>query len=441
MAEIISVLWILMEMTCFYFFCESYLQRRPFKTYHLMLLLISTGSIYIYSKYGTNYFPSMLFTPLVYLIVSFGMYKGLLQRRIMAVTISVVTIAIVDASVMYLLSILFEISIDSITQRKYTYISAGLVSKSTSVLISWLFYRLFSKTTERQLHIRWLIMALFFPAISYMLIGVIYMNYRNESDLSGKALGVTLAVAIANIGTMYLITQIERSERRAQRAALLDQQMNIQTQSILSLEKSYCLQRSFSHDFQHHLNVISTLLEKEQYTLASQYIHKLQEQHTTRLFVVNSHHPIVDAVLNQKYQEAQGAEIDMQVRVTDLSNLCIPTERIVVVLSNLLDNAIEACKQYSGIRSINFTLIQENKLFLSIGNTSNPVNIINGKPLTTKKDKRIHGYGLLNVEKILKELNAEYVFNYQDNWFSFVAEIPDGQFVCEDTLRASSLLS
>ena len=69
-------------------------------------------------------------------------------------------------------------------------------------------------------------------------------------------------------------------------------------------------------------------------------------------------------------------------------------------------------------------MILADKLTLSIRNTTEPVQIANGFPITTKSDKLNHGYGLQNVERLLDDLNAEYAWTYQDYWFSFVAEIP-----------------
>lgn len=342
----------------------------------------------------------------------------------MVAVMSVIFLAIVDTTIMYIWSALLQISIDEFTHREYAYISAGVVSKLSSALISWLVFRGFSKTFDQQLPIRWLVLILLFPAISYVLLVVVVLNYCSESDMSLKGLGITMIIALANIGTMYMITIVEKGEKEAQRAALLSQQMNIQTQSFLDLEKSYRAQRAISHDFISHLNALRTLLDKRQYEIADRYIRKLQEQHTTRVFVVNSHHPVVDAELNQKYQAARERDIDMLIKINDLSAIKIPTESIVVVLSNLLDNAIEACGRYSGERIIQISLVFEDKLILSIRNTTNPVFIVNGLPITTKSDKKNHGYGLLNVERILDDLKAEHVWHYQDNWFSFVAEIP-----------------
>lgn len=145
---------------------------------------------------------------------------------------------------------------------------------------------------------------------------------------------------------------------------------------------------------------------------------------TTRLFEINSHHPMIDAVLNQKYQLAKEKKIEMQVHVNDLSKVSLPTDAIVVLLSNLVDNAIEASELCSNAQIIHLSFLADSSLFLSIENTSNPVEIINGEIVSTKLPKEEHGYGLANVMRILQDLHAEYTYYYSEGWFRFVAEIP-----------------
>ena len=114
----------------------------------------------------------------------------------------------------------------------------------------------------------------------------------------------------------------------------------------------------------------------------------------------------------------------MQIRVSNLSALNISTESIVVMLSNLLDNAIDACIACSDEKRITISFICDKTIFITIDNTSNPVVFVDGKPVTTKNNSLNHGFGVDNTCKILDDLNAEYAFRYNDGFFHFVAEIP-----------------
>ena len=89
-----------------------------------------------------------------------------------------------------------------------------------------------------------------------------------------------------------------------------------------------------------------------------------------------------------------------------------------------MDNALEACMRRADNRRIECRIEADIHLFISIRNTSLPVKIINNRIETSKMPKSDHGFGLPNICRILDSLEAEYAFNYSDDWFHFVAEIP-----------------
>lgn len=204
---------------------------------------------------------------------------------------------------------------------------------------------------------------------------------------------------------------------------LLRQYMEMQQESMGVLEQSYRMQRKSTHEFEHHLQVLRELLEQEQVETARDYLNRLKKDRSIHVMSVSSNHPVVDAILNQKYQTAQESEIKMQIQVNDLSALDIPSDCLTVVLTNLLDNSIEACRRISGHREIICSILQEDGLYISIRNTSDPVRIVDGRIPTSKSDSLSHGFGLMSVSHALDQLNAEYTFGYEEGWFQFAAEI------------------
>ena len=55
---------------------------------------------------------------------------------------------------------------------------------------------------------------------------------------------------------------------------------------------------------------------------------------------INTNHPVINAVLNQKYYTMQQKKISVIFKVGDLHEVTMEEEEIVILLSNLLDNAI-----------------------------------------------------------------------------------------------------
>lgn len=269
-----------------------------------------------------------------------------------------------------------------------------------------------------------LFLSLLFPGLSLLLVVAEYQAFRGSSDSAGSAVLTCCVLIVANVAVLYLLRKQEKAGDPGGEVTLLHKQMELQTQSFLSLEKNYRAQRKSAHEFQHHLQTLGDLLDGGQVEAARNYVETLRKTHSTRILCVNTHHPIVDAVLNQKYQEAVERSVDVQMQVNDLSGLRLDPEALVVVLANLLDNAVEACERLQGERRIRCNILLEDTLFLSVSNTALPVKIDDNTIQSTKMPRQDHGYGLPAVCSILDGLKAEYAFDYEDGWFRFVAEIP-----------------
>ena len=235
---------------------------------------------------------------------------------------------------------------------------------------------------------------------------------------AGKALPIAL----------ILLLRISKFNFRGQGeddsdSLLLKQHMELQKESMNALEQNYRLQRKSTHEFEHHLQVLGDLLKQNEVEAARDYLDKLRKNRSMHVMSVNSRHPVVDVILNQKYQMAHENDIKVQIRVNDLSKVDIPSDSLVVVLTNLWDNAIEACRRVDGYREVFCSILYDDGLYISIRNTSNPVRINHGKIATSKNDALSHGFGLMSVCYTLDGLGAEYSYDYDEGWFSFVAEI------------------
>lgn len=268
---------------------------------------------------------------------------------------------------------------------------------------------------------------LLFPLVSLLMLFVTFDICWEQGDISLGVAVYSAVLALANVAIIYLMSLMETATRKARENALLDQQMKIQTESIHALERSYRAQRTATHEYLHQMQTIHDLLEQGKVDAARDFVSQQSGIQTTHMLKVNSHHPVVDAVLNCKYQAAQENGIIMEMQLSDLSQLTVEEHKLVVLLSNLMDNAIEACCRVEGERRIFCRIIAEETLFLAVRNSSLPVDIRDGRIETSKKSSTEHGYGLPNICRILDSLGAEYSFDYSDGYFRFVAEIPTVQ--------------
>ena len=234
----------------------------------------------------------------------------------------------------------------------------------------------------------------------------------------GKLLPLLCVLVLRRFGN-----RIQRTTPEEMDNLLLRQHMEMQQESMSALEQNYRMQRKSAHEFEHHIQVLRDLLDHGEVDAARDYLDRLKKNRSIHVMSVSSNHPVIDVILNQKYQTARENEIKMQIQVNNLSAVTVPTDSLVVVLTNLLDNAIEACRRIDGYREIFCSVLHDDGLYISIRNTSEPVQIVDGKIPTSKQNSLSHGFGLLSVTYVLDKLNAEYTFGYDEGWFHFAAEI------------------
>ncbi len=253
--------------------------------------------------------------------------------------------------------------------------------------------------------------------------------------LNGQMSALPLFVCAAFIvflqmAALLLISWMERNARLREETLSLQTQSRAQQESMEALGAAYARQRKLTHDFQAHLDLLSGLLAQNPHDVreAQRYLDSLRAAQTSRLLLVNTHHAALDALLNQKALVAQNRKIDIQFSVNDLSAVNIPTEDLAVLISNTLDNAVEACEKLpEGDRQIFVkVLMEEDVLFYAVRNRSLPVEVLPGRlPATTKEPSSLHGYGLQNVQTTLEKYHSLCAVDYADGWFGFATELPN----------------
>ena len=248
-----------------------------------------------------------------------------------------------------------------------------------------------------------------------MLVLLLYMTTgKSASEMVIAA--VCGLIFAANVVVLYLLERMEKTVENQERVLALEQQLQFQAKNMEAASQLYTAQRHKVHDFQAHLNTLQDLLQNQEYDAAEQYLNSVSKEQTDRSFLVNSHHAILDALFNTKATEAIQKRIDIDFELNDLSALPFDVSDMVVLFSNLLDNAIEACEKIEGDR------LKQSFLF-SVRNTTLPVEIKNDTIQTTKPNASLHGFGLSNIKLILNKYHADFVMDYEDGWFQFTGEI------------------
>lgn len=170
---------------------------------------------------------------------------------------------------------------------------------------------------------------------------------------------------------------------------------------------------------------IAALVKGKQYEELTEYLQEVNQNFMNQENVIDTNHAIVNAILNSKYKEARDKGILMTVMLSDLSQIGIADEDLVTILSNLLNNAIEACEDCEE-KIIKLKIDkEEKKLLIAVSNTyKHPPIKLGGKFQTTKtKDADNHGIGIENIKTTVDKYGGVCVIQYDETEFHFIIQI------------------
>lgn len=242
---------------------------------------------------------------------------------------------------------------------------------------------------------------------------------------------IVCGIVILNSLLLYFSVRMLEKEEALQKLQLRAERTRSQMSTYHTIQLQYEQQKRLLHDYKNQLNCIQGLLDCGQTAEASKYITRITGNLRAQFGDLNTNHTVVNIILNQKHQTARKKGIGMTLAINDLSKLTMQEEDLVSLLTNLLDNAIEACerlddKNASDHKIIQFKMvIEEDQLILSVRNPVNkPVQIKNNTVVTSKKDSLCHGIGLSNVHTVVKKYHGTSVLTCEDGWFSFAAMFP-----------------
>lgn len=266
---------------------------------------------------------------------------------------------------------------------------------------------------------------LIFPI--FTLITVIVMTNSMVTSYHEDIVNVYYVIAIVlivlNMVVFHFINEILENSQRIREADVLKQQSIGQLELYNSLRKNYDIQRKRTHEYKNQIMCIDSLLKKKNYNKLEEYINSIFDKLDGQLDMVDTNNEVVNAVINAKYYEALQNDVLFILKINDLSHIKVSDEDIVTILSNLLDNAIEAAGQCEiDKRTVGIKLLYEDDvLSIAVSNSykTEPEIMEDGYMRTIKDDKEQHGLGIRNVVATLEKYNAEYIIDYKNGEFVF----------------------
>ena len=182
--------------------------------------------------------------------------------------------------------------------------------------------------------------------------------------------------------------------------------------------------RGYKHDFHHHLQALKGQLEAGEVDRALAYIEQLDNQLMNVDTLLKTGNVSLDAILSAKIAQAKAENIAVTVKANVPDALTISDLELSIIIGNLLDNAIEACRTVTGERFIRiFISMKGTMLYFSMLNAAGAKKKKTGSLFATHKDG-VHGFGLRRAEAILEEHGGWVEYNSEDGAFTSEFLVP-----------------
>jgi len=110
-----------------------------------------------------------------------------------------------------------------------------------------------------------------------------------------------------------------------------------------------------------------------------------------------------------------------------IGEIALADKELCILLGNLLDNAIEACEKLEEKkRMVKIEVRKHHSMFMLIVENSCEAHaqVRKGIFRTTKKDDRMHGYGIHNVRKTVKNRGGQFQYGSRGENFYVKILIP-----------------
>ncbi len=182
--------------------------------------------------------------------------------------------------------------------------------------------------------------------------------------------------------------------------------------------------RGYKHDFHNHLQTLKSYLDAGDAERAREYIFELDRQLMDVDTLLKTGNVSLDAILSAKIAQAKSENVSVTVKANVPDGLMVSDLELSIIVGNLLDNAIEACREASGERFIRiFIGIKGKMLYFSMLNSAGPKRKkMNGLFRTGKSG--VHGFGLRRAEAIIKDHGGWVKYNSEDGAFTSEFLVP-----------------
>lgn len=397
----------------------AYLGKGRVRPLWLWTTVLVAGELFLGIKLDIGFFTLLsIWENVGFVLVSTLLFGGTLAQKLTAALINGTMCLLAENTVRYVASWATHTSLLMIWKRMDCLVAMTITNVIVGVLVAYFAHKW---KTERALESPQALVMSFFPGITVVL-NVVLMISAEDKPADFLMLLLTLGLTVAVLIHMGIVQMF--NEQMAQQQAL-HVQAALERERAEALMDSYTTQRRLTHEFTNHIAALDALLRQGDLTGAQEYLSSVSKVVAAGTTILDTHNPLLDSLLSRKYEEAAQQGVELYFDLCDLKDLPFCGTDLVIVISNLLDNAIRAAAQAKPPEVYLRARRNEEEYLISVRNrVQKDLELVDGELPRSTKAEPGHGMGLVNVREVLDRCRCEYTLSCRDRWFRFTCAVP-----------------
>lgn len=382
------------------FFEKKKLNKLSETMLYLLYYVLNSCAYLFYQNWILNIFSNII----PYLGITL-LYKSNICRKITAVVTSCVMAIVCDT---------IAVAFSGFLKINSMFFDQGFVSNiiflASINLITHLFFR--KNDLYDSMPIMYYITVIFVP------LGSIIIGYFVAKRLDAISLITSVIILLINIDVFYMYDSLIDMFSSKQEKNLIQNQNEAYQNQLRLMQQSQMTMRCLKHDMNNHILKMQDLLVNEKYTELKNYLFDTKQYIDSDNRIIDSGNEFVDSILNYKLNRLYSMNVDSDFDVSIPSSLGISSFDMNVIISNLVDNSLEALELLSDTEKKKISIkisYKQGYVKIVIGNTFD--GILPNKVNTKKQDHINHGIGLKSVERVAEKYGGILKTEIFDKWF------------------------
>lgn len=238
-------------------------------------------------------------------------------------------------------------------------------------------------------------------------------------------------VAVAGVFFMlelfsyYLFYIVSRESKRNMELLAMEHKVQMNEEMLQTFRDNLEGLHLIRHEIKNHMAYIRVLVAREEYDKLFDYTNEVLGEAEDLFSNIASGNDAVDAAINHAIQKGKKQGILFQTQIIVPRKLPFQETDICSILSNLMDNAVEATVASGKGNKVVEVSIQPRQDYLFIRITNPIAGGLSRKRVlslrTTKKDTALHGYGTRVVKNLVEKYQGSIHFDVRNG--RFIADV------------------